>query len=151
MLKMINKKKKGMIISIGLVVLTILVIGGIFLSMYLTEKNSNKNAISYTKIQINEEGKTNVYSFMVTGISFEEIDKNNSYAKISFKIKAKDNLYVENSDFDITGAEFVSSENIPTYISSGNEQNFVIIFKVKKYSELYLTYDVYKVALGSAF
>lgn len=148
---MINQKKKGIIISIGLVVLTILVVGGIFLTMYLTEKNSREDVISYTKIQINEEGKTDIYSFMVTGVSFEEIDNNYSYAKISFKIKAKDNVYVENGNFGISGAEFVSSENIPTYISSGNEQNFVIIFKVKKYSELYLTYDVYKVALGSAF
>lgn len=127
---------------IGLVLLTIVIIIGIVLTVFLVNKNS-----TVEKLDIKEVGYSNNYSFCVSDIKTMPVD---DYVELSVHIviDAKKTIKVSEDDFKVNGINPKSSENFKEKISS-EKVEFVLKYDIKTNELLYLTFESFKVALAS--
>ena len=139
-----NNKSKWL--ALGLIALTILVIVGIVLVVYFVNKNSQP--INYTQIEINKEAVGDGYSFKVDNISFSDSDED-EYAILSVELSfsASKKLKFDNDSITVDHSTLINS-NMPIKMAKGESVNATLSYKVKKGQELFLRYDIYKVALG---
>ncbi len=144
-------KKQKTIRIVGLVVLTILVILGVFLTIYFVQKADNKE---YLTGEVGQEIDAGDYTFKVTNFVCDNQDRVDGCTKatISIEIKAKKNLKVKLSKFKLGEYTLLSEEGFKESIKKDDISQFELNYVVKVDQKLlYIIYNNIKIALGEAY
>ncbi len=153
MSKKMSKKWK----SIVLVLLTIIVVGGVFLTIFLVEKNDQRNNIERHIDDINTSSKVDfcVKSVDITkSIGGVEADENNVWMTVTIDIAAKKNFTLKMSHFNVDKTQPSKAPNCLSEsqkLNTGEQKTIKIAFQVPESGKTHRLYCFgYKVVLGSS-
>ena len=146
-------KKQKRIRVIGLITLTVLVIVGVILAIYFTQKKDNEDnqKVEYIVTQINETVNQDAFDLIVTNKKDGEIAGDNAHISVYVTISAKQDINLELSDFMVNNSTPESQNGFENDIKSGESLSFELNFVVKTNQSLYLIYKNIKVNLGEVF
>ena len=144
-------KKQKRIRVIGLITLTVLVIVGVILAVYFTQKNENDNKIEYINTEIGKIVECDAFDFRVTNFTYtsEGQDEGNVSLNVFVTIDAKQDMHLSLSDFSLNNSAVKAQNGFKNDINQGESLSFELNYVVKSNQELlYLIYKNIKVALG---
>ena len=146
-------KKQKRIRVIGLITLTVLVIVGVILAIYFTQKKDNENnqKIEYIVTDVNKVVNQDAFDFIATIDKDAEIEGDIAHISLSVTITAKQDMNLALSDFIVNNSTLESQNGFKNDIKSGESLSFELNFVVKTNQSLYLIYKNIKVNLGEVF
>lgn len=146
-------KKQKRIRIIGLITLTILVVVGVILAIYFTQKKDNENnqKIDYIVTDVNKVVNQDAFDFIATIDKDREIEGDSAHISLSVTISAKQDMNLVLSDFIVNNSTLESQNGFKNDIKSGESLSFELNFVVKTNQSLYLIYKNIKVNLGEVF
>lgn len=128
---------------IGLVLLTLIVIVGIVLTVFLVNKNS-----TIQNLDIKEVGMANSYSFCVEDIKTTPKD-GIVELEVYISIETSKDKKLKIEDFKIGDLTPKSADNFKRKLEKGEKNNFVLKYDIDSNRLLYLEFEQFKVALAS--
>ena len=144
-------KKQKRIRVIGLITLTVLVIVGVILAVYFTQKKENEGTIEYIKTSIGKTVEQDAYDFKVYDFktSTDGQEEGEIFASVYITITAKQDINLTLSDFSLGNYALKAQNGFKNDIKQGESLSFELNYVVKSNQELlYLIYKNIKVALG---
>ena len=139
-------KKQKYIRIVGLITLTILVVVGVVLAIYFTQKNDTVIAG-----QIGQKIEQDKYTFEVTSFKTNKETLDNGYVQCTtyITIEAKKDMKISLKDFSLNGNELKEAVGFKEKLKKGENLSFELNWVVKEDKELlYLIYKNLKIALG---
>ncbi len=149
-----NVKKQKVLRIVGLVVVTILVVVGIFLTIYFVQKSENEkkaNQIEYIQSEINKVVEQDGFNFIVKDMKIlsQDEDEGTINIQLTIEIEAKEDMSISYTDFSIENSTYLSQNGLKDTISKGESLTFELNWVVKSSNKLlYLIYKNIKIALG---
>ena len=144
-------KKQKTIRIVGFIALTILVIVGVFLTIYFVQKAETDTQIEYIKGQIKKVNETADCYFTVTDFKTisKDVDNNKAEVQVEIKVEAKKDMNLSLSDFGFDTGTYLSNVGFKETLEKGEILTFELNYVVKlDNSLLYLIYKNFKIALG---
>ena len=139
-------KKQKYLRIVGLVTLTILVVVGVVLAIYFTQKND-----TIITGQIGQRIVQEKYDFTVTNFTTDKESLKDGYyiCTTYITIEAKKDMKISLKDFSLNGYELKEANGFKEKIKKGENLSFELNWVVKEDKELlYLIYKNLKIALG---
>ncbi|MCR4875054.1 MAG: hypothetical protein K5923_04925 [Clostridia bacterium] len=144
-------KKQKRIRIIGLITLTILVVVGVILAIYFTQKKDNESQIEYINTEIKKVVEQDDYDFKVYDFktTLDGQEEGSAYVSVYLTITAKKDINIALSDFSLGNYAIKSQNGFKNELKEGESLSFELNYVVKSNQELlYLIYKNIKVALG---